>query len=61
MSNRVVCPSHPDANLIEDCHAGEQFLQKLNFPEFPLHHLSTMSSRIDFFKIPISDSICPAL
>jgi len=23
MSNRVVCPSHPDANLIEDCHAGD--------------------------------------
>lgn len=23
MSNRVVCPSHPDANLIEDYHAGD--------------------------------------
>ena len=23
MSNRVVCPSHPDANLIEDYHAGK--------------------------------------
>jgi transcription initiation factor TFIIB len=23
MSNRVVCPSHPDANLVEDYHAGD--------------------------------------
>lgn len=34
MSNRVVCPSHPDANLIEDCHAGKEFLKAVHFPGF---------------------------